>query len=82
MFRPHPFSWVPAEGKRHATTDAKPRYGYRGTRVRTLCGRSVFAEDSDVAWLWPTWPGCNEGAHDLAEVPMIGSGAPGLLELE
>ena len=81
MFRPHPFSWVPADGQRHATTDAKPRYGYHAIRVRTLCDLRVLVDDSDVSWLWPTCPGCNEGAHELAEVPMIGS-APGRLELE
>lgn len=82
MFRPHPFSWVPADGRRHATTDAKPRGGYHGNRVQTLCDRRVCVDNSDIAWLWPTCPECNTSAHELADVPMIEPGGAMPLELE
>ncbi|SFS82313.1 zinc finger protein [Saccharopolyspora flava] len=72
MYRPHPFSWVPAEGQRHATTDPKPRQGYDGVEVRTLCLKRVTVDNSDIGWLWPTCSSCNTGAHELAGVPAGG----------
>ena len=67
---PHPFHWVPAEGARHATCDVRP-CGCRfpvGTRVTTLCGAQVVADDGDLAWLWGTCPACNAVARRLAGV--------------
>ncbi|MGI8308790.1 zinc finger protein [Saccharopolyspora hattusasensis] len=71
MYRPHPFSWVPADGQRHASIDARPGGGYpTGVCVATLCGHQLIADNTDRAWLWETCPDCNAAAHVLAEVPM------------
>ncbi|WP_263254086.1 zinc finger protein [Saccharopolyspora rosea] len=71
MYRPHPFSWVPADGQRHATADVRPPGGFStGLVVETLCGQQVQADNSDMAWLWETCPTCNVRAHELAGIPM------------
>ncbi|MGI8311086.1 zinc finger protein [Saccharopolyspora sp. ASAGF58] len=71
MYQPHPFHWAPADGKRHASTDPKPRKGYpTGFVVATLCGYQLAVENTTLAWLWETCPDCNAAAHVLAEVPM------------
>ncbi|MEY8042480.1 zinc finger protein [Saccharopolyspora cebuensis] len=70
-WRPYPFSWVPAAGQRHAT--AAPGWRH-GERVVALCGAGVAAVDSAQAWLWWTCPRCDVKAHELAGVPMPGSG--------
>lgn len=71
MYRPHPFSWIPACGKRHASADTKPLGGYpNGFVVATLCRHQLPADNSDVAWLWETCPECNVKAHELAGIPM------------
>lgn len=63
---PHPFHWVPADGKRHASTDTRPTGGYpRGTHVRTLCGQQLDAEDGVLPWLWNTCSPCNTAARRL-----------------
>ena len=50
MYRPHPFSWVPADGQRHATADVRPPGGFStGLVVETLCGQQVQADNSDMA---------------------------------
>lgn len=64
---PHPFHWVPAEEQRHASLDARPGGGYpTGYRVTTLCGHDLVADDSALAWFWPTCAECNTRAHRLA----------------
>ena len=67
----HPFHWVPAAGKRHATTTARPGGGYpTGMTVPTLCDEELTADNSTTAWFWETCPVCNVEAHRLAGVPM------------
>ncbi|GAA4862819.1 zinc finger protein [Saccharopolyspora cebuensis] len=66
-YRPHPFSWCPAHEHRHATKAAK---WHDGEQVTTLCGASVTAADTVLAWLWPTCERCDVHAHELAGVPM------------
>ncbi|WP_223840000.1 zinc finger protein [Saccharopolyspora pogona] len=71
MYRPHPFSWLPADGARHATTDERPAGGWPdGTEITALCRQQVRAKNSVEAWLWETCPGCNAEAHRLAGIPM------------
>ncbi|GAB2734109.1 hypothetical protein GCM10027174_03570 [Salinifilum aidingensis] len=65
-YRPHPFSWCPGGGARHATTSHRPQ---TGTEVTALCGSAVTADHSDVAWLWPTCAECNAAAHDMVGTP-------------
>ncbi|MBB5152500.1 zinc finger protein [Saccharopolyspora phatthalungensis] len=68
MYQPHPFHWVRADGKRHASTDPKPRMGYpTGCVVGTLCGHQLAAENTDPAWLWETCRTCDDKAHALAK---------------
>ncbi|QIZ39278.1 hypothetical protein FDZ84_05175 [Saccharopolyspora sp. ASAGF58] len=68
---PHPFHWVPADGKRHASTDPKPHKGYpAGFVVATLCGYQLAAESTTLSWFWETCPTCNDKAHALANTPM------------
>ncbi|GAB2740193.1 hypothetical protein GCM10027174_12000 [Salinifilum aidingensis] len=66
---PHPFSWVPAQGARHATTDPRPPRSGRvhppDVVVSTLCGEEVPAAAGEVAWLWETCPDCDERARAL-----------------
>lgn len=66
---PHPFSWVPAQGARHATTDPRPpncgRVYPPDVVVSALCGREVAAAVGAVAWLWETCPDCDEHARSL-----------------
>ncbi|MBB5159985.1 zinc finger protein [Saccharopolyspora phatthalungensis] len=70
MFRPHPFHWVPAEGKRHASTDPKPFKGYpTGFVVATLCGHQLAADNSEPAWFWEMCAACDVKARDLAKTP-------------
>ncbi|MBB5160058.1 hypothetical protein BJ970_007659 [Saccharopolyspora phatthalungensis] len=70
MYRPHFFSWVPADGLRHASTDAKPFRGYpTGFVVATLCGHQLAAENTDLAWFWETCRTCDDKAHELAKTP-------------
>ncbi|WP_168584997.1 zinc finger protein [Saccharopolyspora sp. ASAGF58] len=71
MYRPHPFSWAPAAGQRHATTDQRPAGGWPdGAEITALCDRHVRPESGELAWLWPTCPECNKAAHVLAGIPM------------
>ncbi|GAA4852281.1 zinc finger protein [Saccharopolyspora rosea] len=71
-YSPHPFHWVPAGGARHASADEKHAVGNypTGTAVTTLCGDGVIAENTAVAWLWPTCATCNAEAHRLAGAQM------------
>lgn len=72
-YRPHPFHWVPAVGQRHASADEHPPGASiypDGTKVTTLCERTVKAATGDIAWLWETCPDCNAAAHVLALCPM------------
>jgi zinc finger protein len=72
-YKPHPFHWVPADGRRHASADERPGNTYAdGTEVGTLCGRQLVADNSTVAWFWETCPDCDVRAHALAGVPMAG----------
>lgn len=69
MYRPHPFHWVPADGRRHASTDEHPPGASMypdGTTVTTLCDRTVSAETGEMAWLWRTCPKCHVAARALA----------------
>lgn len=74
-FRPHPFSWIPADGYRHATADKRPAGGWRnGEAVSTLCGdEDLAASLGTAAWLWETCSECNVRAHELAAMPVVGS---------
>lgn len=71
-FRPHPFSWIPADGQRHATVDQRPSGGWRnGELISTLCGNEgLEASLGTAAWLWETCSECNVRAHELAAVPV------------
>ena len=64
----HPFRWIPADGERHASRDKKPHGWPDGTVVNALCGRSVRADNRDVAWLWETCPACNQAAHNMLDI--------------
>lgn len=65
---PHPFTWVPAQRARHASTDPTPSgHNYpTGTEVTSLCGLHVRADNSEVAWFWATCRDCHVKAHELA----------------
>ncbi|MEU5853203.1 zinc finger protein [Saccharopolyspora shandongensis] len=68
-FQPYPFHWVPAAGLRHASTDARPEGSLAyvtGTSVSTLCRQELSADNSEIAWLWPTCGGCDTEAHRIA----------------
>ncbi len=67
---PHPFTWVPAERARHASTDPKQkgRNYPTGTEVTTLCGQQVTADNSELAWFWPTCASCYAAARELAGI--------------
>ncbi|RKT86195.1 zinc-finger [Saccharopolyspora antimicrobica] len=74
MYRPHPFSWVPGEGERHATTEERPPGGWpKGVEVPVLCGKQVEPVSSVEAWLWTTCTSCNVEAHEVAGVPLAGA---------
>ncbi|GAA4837227.1 hypothetical protein GCM10025787_16730 [Saccharopolyspora rosea] len=65
----HPFHWVPGDGARHASLDARPEGVFlhpTGAEVRTLCGLDVLADNSQLAWLWETCPECNAEAHRIS----------------
>lgn len=64
----HEFHWVPAHHQRHASTDTKPAHGNypTGMCVGTLCNRELNADNTELAWFWPTCPDCNTAAHHLA----------------
>ncbi|GAA2774214.1 zinc finger protein [Saccharopolyspora taberi] len=68
----HPFRWAPAANERHASRDTAPAGGLypNGECVETLCGRELSVDNSDIAWLWPTCPDCNQVAHRIAGCPM------------
>lgn len=71
-YRAHPFHWVPGAGQRHASTDGRPSGSLvyvDDTEVSTLCGESVQADSSEIAWLWPTCSECNRSARELAGLP-------------
>ncbi|MBB5156776.1 zinc finger protein [Saccharopolyspora phatthalungensis] len=69
-YQPHPFSWAPAGGLRHASTDTRPRKGYpTGFVVATLCGYQLAAENTTLAWLWDKCPACNDKVHGRANTP-------------
>ncbi|TDD87267.1 hypothetical protein E1202_16965 [Saccharopolyspora karakumensis] len=70
-YRPHPFSWVPGDGRRHAIGEARPPGGWPDeAEITALCGDDVRADNSTFAWFWATCPDCNVAAHRLADVPM------------
>ncbi|WP_190812664.1 hypothetical protein [Saccharopolyspora pogona] len=70
-YRPHPFSWTPGGGLRHATCDERRSGGWRDDdKVTTLCNRPIRVDTSELAWLWDTCPDCNVAAHVLAQCPM------------
>lgn len=64
----HAFHWVPASNQRHASLDTKPANGNypTGMCVETLCGYEIGADNSEMAWLWPTCSDCHERAHHIA----------------
>ncbi|WP_093420839.1 zinc finger protein [Saccharopolyspora flava] len=72
-YQPHPFHWVPASGRRHASRSRVDD----GATARMLCGEHVVASYSDTAWLWETCASCNITAHGLAGVPMPTGAAVG-----
>ncbi|MEV4729762.1 zinc finger protein [Saccharopolyspora sp. NPDC049426] len=74
-YRPHPFSWIPAEGYRHATAGKRPAGGWRnGEVVGTLCGvEGLAASLGTAAWLWETCSECDVRAHELAAKPVVGA---------
>ncbi|MDR7301001.1 zinc finger protein [Haloactinomyces albus] len=76
---PHPFTWVPADQARHASTDSTPNgHGYpTGTEVMTLCEQQLTADNSENAWFWGTCPDCNVAAHELTgvEIPTASKAA-------
>ena len=64
----HPFHWVPACGRRHATLDERPGGGYpTGLLVHTLCGAEIPAENTESAWFWRTCADCAPEARRIAE---------------
>ncbi|GAB2734815.1 hypothetical protein GCM10027174_04620 [Salinifilum aidingensis] len=68
---PLPFTWVPAEGHRHASRDDVPPPGREfppDMSVTTLCGRQVTTATGEVAWFWPTCFDCDERARALVGV--------------
>ncbi|RKT82702.1 zinc-finger [Saccharopolyspora antimicrobica] len=70
MYRPHPFSWVPAAGARHASAEKRPAGGWSdGTTLTALCDQKIQAESGELAWLWATCPGCSKAARVLAGMP-------------
>lgn len=80
MYRPYPFSWVPANEARHASSDKRPTGGWPdGTELTALCGRKIQAASGELAWLWPTCAECDAAARILAGLPPISVGkAPDL----
>ncbi|MHA6802919.1 zinc finger protein [Salinifilum ghardaiensis] len=70
---PHPFSWVPGQGARHATTDPRPPHSGLvyppDVPVSALCGRAVTTAGGVTAWLWETCPECDERARALVGAP-------------
>ncbi|WP_237710579.1 zinc finger protein [Saccharopolyspora spinosa] len=74
MYRPHPFSWVPAGGARHASAEDKPAGGWPdGTVLTSLCDRQIQAASGELAWLWQTCPECAAAARVLAGLPPLGA---------
>lgn len=64
----YPFHWVPAAGRRHASTDRRPEGALAypsGTSVTTLCRERLTADNSEIGWLWPTCAECNGEAHRI-----------------
>nr|WP_093274582.1 zinc finger protein [Saccharopolyspora shandongensis] len=64
----YPFHWVPAVGLRHASTDRRPdgALAYSaGTLVSTLCRQALFADNSEIAWLWSTCGVCDAEARRI-----------------
>lgn len=67
---PHPFTWVPGERERHASTDPAPGLAFpAGQEIGTLCGRTVVAEGGVYPWLGPTCPACDSRARKLVGAP-------------
>ncbi|WP_139274115.1 zinc finger protein [Saccharopolyspora flava] len=64
-YRPHPFTWCPSTGARHATTEVTPN---DGNTFRALCGESPVANRNAEAWFSPTCTTCNTRAHELAGI--------------
>ncbi|WP_461157171.1 zinc finger protein [Saccharopolyspora tripterygii] len=66
----YPFHWVPTNASRHASTDRRPAgtLAYpTGTAVSTLCGLAgQVADNSELAWLWPSCPECYRAAVEIA----------------
>jgi hypothetical protein len=55
---PHPFSWFPLAGQRHAI-DRRNRKVPLDSPMRTLCGATYpRGQDGDMEWLWPTCQPC------------------------
>lgn len=72
-YQPHPFHWVPAGGRRHASQGRVDE----GEAAQMLCGEHVVASYADTAWLWETCSPCNIAAHELAGLPMPTASAVG-----
>ncbi|WP_184727526.1 zinc finger protein [Saccharopolyspora phatthalungensis] len=71
---PQPFDWAPAEGQRHASTDARPGSGYpTGFVVATLCGYQLRADNTEPAWRWETCATCKAKARKLSQAPAVGA---------
>lgn len=70
---PHPFTWVPAAGQRHASTDPLPSgsgHEYPAdVTVRSLCGREVVSASGELPWLWLTCAECDDEARAIVGAP-------------
>ncbi|WP_237710849.1 zinc finger protein [Saccharopolyspora spinosa] len=65
----YPFHWVPAAGRRHASTDRRPEGALAyptGTSVSTLCRQELSADNWELAWLWSACGDCDSEAHRIA----------------
>ncbi|MDI2030371.1 zinc finger protein [Saccharopolyspora sp. TS4A08] len=67
----YPFHWVPSALARHASEDPRPEGTFvypTGTSVSTLCGLTEqSADNSELAWFWPTCEDCYEKARKIAD---------------
>lgn len=66
-YHPHPFTWCPGSGARHAANHIAPQHG---GQFEALCGQLLTADRRAEAWFWSTCPPCDARAHELAGVPM------------
>lgn len=69
---PHPFTWVPGERERHASTDPAPGLAFpAGQEIGTLCGRTVVAEGGVYPWLWANMPGLRFARSQAGRRPTL-----------